>query len=239
MVGRQSLADELYSILFEQIAAAELRSGDQLVTMRIAEELGVSETPVREALQRLTANGLVESQHNHGFQVARPGPEELHDIFLMRAALEGVAARLMAERGTASAIAALHRTADDLMRARSEGDFIQYCLRDIAFHSQIARASRHPQLADSTGLEALILLCFMERRPYRDDGMEAPWYPGAMDTHHDIVAAIEARDPDGSEEIMRMHIRTAATRTLAWLARGRAEAPDDGEGASLRESRAR
>lgn len=220
-IRRQSLSDQVYDLLFQRIASGELRPGAQLVLSEVAEEMGVSQTPVRDALQQLVARGLVEKRGNQGWAVVRPTPTDIREIFEIREALEGMAARLMAERGSREDIAELRRIMEDLRRAAGSGDFREYCRRDIEFHSHLVRGSGNARLANGDSYDALVVLSFAELRPYSEGGVDAPWETATTETHPDVVRAIEARDPDAAEREAREHLRKAARGLQRWYAERR------------------
>ncbi|NPV69841.1 MAG: GntR family transcriptional regulator [Firmicutes bacterium] len=130
-------ADQVYEYLKEKIVSNELKPGEPIRIERVAEELGISKTPVREALKKLVAKGLAETKPNSGARVARLDLDELEQIFLVRRELEKLATRLAAEKIDKPAIAKLRRLADDMEKARIAGDTKLYGRLNKEFHSTI------------------------------------------------------------------------------------------------------
>src|ERR1700722_16036107 len=95
-----TLSDQAYRALREEITTGELKPGQRVTERALAEHLGVSPTPVREALQRLEHERLIERDAVRAIRVAEPSVDRLHELSLIEAALRGVAARLAAERAT-------------------------------------------------------------------------------------------------------------------------------------------
>jgi len=209
-IRRESLGDQVYDLLFQRIASGELRPGEPLVLAEVADAMGVSQTPVRDALQQLVARGLVEKRRNQGWAVTRPSPTDIREILEVREAVEGMAARLMAERGSREDIAQLRRIMENLREMASAGDFRNYCNLDTEFHSQLIKGSGNTRLANGDSYDALLVLSFADIRPYYGDGIDAPWRILVTETHPDVVAAIESRDPDAAERAARRHIRNSA-----------------------------
>src|SRR5579859_5765613 len=93
-INQTLLGDQVYTIIWEQIVNHTLRPGDKLSDLRLSEELGVSRTPIREALHRLSQDGIVRSESRRGFFVATFSSQDVSEIYDIRAALEVLAVRL-------------------------------------------------------------------------------------------------------------------------------------------------
>ncbi len=112
VISRQRLADQVYAVLRGQILARELVPGDHLSVPVLAESLGLSRSPVREAVQRLVVEGLAVEEFHRGARVAGVDADDLADVYAVRGVLEGLAAALVAEparRRPAGGAARLHR----------------------------------------------------------------------------------------------------------------------------------
>jgi DNA-binding GntR family transcriptional regulator len=188
----------------------ELAPGAKISEPLLARQYGVSRGPLREALHRLQERRLITRSANQGARVVQVSQEGLAEIFLVREALEGMAAREAALRATAEERAAL-AAAVARHHAELSGGVDQAAPDATAnrdFHFLIAQASRNPLLIQLLCLELYPLL-----RLYRGRTPEAPeriWR--AYEEHQRILQAIEDRDPELAEMLMRRHISAAMSR---------------------------
>ena len=187
---------------------ARWRQAQRLNEVEIAGELGVSRGPIREALQRLASDGLVELQAHRGAFVRRLGPAEVRDLFEVRMALETTAARLAAQRATDAQLADL----DALVHAGAEpighADVRFQGARDL--HARLAEATGNPALA------AHLTLVNQELRLLRTRSGEVPARAEhAAAEHAAIVAAVRAGDADGAAAAMEAHLRSALAHALS------------------------
>ena len=203
-----SFSDRVERALRDRILHGEVAPGERLNEVEIAGELGVSRGPIREALQRLASDGLVELQAHRGAFVRRLGPAEVRDLFEVRLALETTVARLAAQRATDAQRADL----DALVRAGA--DPIGHA--DVRF--QGAR-DLHARLAEATGNTALIVhvtLVNQELRLLRTRSGEVPARAEhAVAEHAAIVAAVRAGDAEGAAAAMDAHLRSALGHALS------------------------
>ena len=192
---RTRLADDVYRQLREDILLGRLRPRDHLVEVDLAERLQVSRTPVRESLQKLAADGLIVS-HRRRWVVYEHTLEEIADIYEVRMALEGYAARLACQRATADQLAALRRCFDD--RPSGTGTFAEFNAR---FHELITEVANNPyfqRLADSNRFYT-----FNDQLAQHYDGRDVDESNGQ---HEQILTAILSRDPDAAEHAARAHV---------------------------------
>ena len=203
-----SFSDRVERALRDRILHGEVAPGARLNEVEIAGELGVSRGPIREALQRLASDGLVELQAHRGAFVRRLGPAEVRDLFEVRMALETTAARLAAQRATDAQLADL----DALVHAGAEpighADVRFQGARDL--HARLAEATANPALA------AHLTLVNQELRLLRTRSGEVPARAEhAVAEHAEIVAAVRAGDADGAAAAMEAHLRSALTHALS------------------------
>lgn len=208
---KRSLVDRVYESILTKLDIGELRPGDRIVEDRIAQEVGVSRTPVRSALEKLVAQGLLQKHNHQGCFVPKLGVFEIYEIFEAREALEGLAARLMAARGNDAEVAMLWETHSELVAAESAGDFERHRLADVEFHRQIITGCGELFVSEVVNAEALVTMTFLSYLPVNvvpsrswDDGIP----------HEDIVAAIEAHDAHTAEMLAQNHIRTSKEKLL-------------------------
>lgn len=209
--------------LREKILSGELPGGMRLFEVPIAELLDISRTPVREALSRLTEEGLLDRLPSGGFVVRRFGFADVIDAIEMRGVMEGMAARLAAERGAKP---------DDLQKIGETVDQLDHCfgdgLDDVDFDAYSELNARfHHQLAALCGSEVIRReveragsLPFASPSAFLPDRADIGAFRrslrGAQEQHRVLVAAITAREGTRAEAIAREHARTAR-RNLEYM----------------------
>lgn len=205
-----SLTLEARDLLRRQIIEGELLPRERLVAADLAEKLQVSRTPVREALYLLVAEGLVVGA-KRGFAVREFTPSEVGEIYEVRAALEGMAARLAAERGSAEEIAAVLTVgASTVTLAHSARQVLVD--RNTLFHKAIFAAAGNGRLARLNGQNSEHFFNYRIADLYTDDEAVA-----SVDGHRAIEAALERRDGAAAEQAARDHIMEALEVTLRKL----------------------
>ena len=188
----------------EAILDQRLAEGEALTEADLAEALGVSRSPVRDALKRLAHKGLVESRGRRGLSVAAFSRDQIADLFGIREVLEGLAARFAAERIQDDELAGLRRHLDQAEREGVSRRDLGYPAAEGDFHSMIARAARSPQLdAAMEPIQARLRLLRRRSGAVRGRARQA------LAEHRAILSAIERRDADEAEVLMRAHIRVA------------------------------
>ena len=140
-VDRTLLRDDVYGRLRDAIIDGTFEPGEQLRDGELAQWLGVSRTPFREAVAVLASEGLVDIRPYRGFSVHRPTAQEIDDLYQLRRALESFAIRLAVENVSNADIARLAATLDAAVSALEQGDLDAYGAHDAAFHAAIARYS--------------------------------------------------------------------------------------------------
>lgn len=193
-------ADAVYENLRQRIIGGKLPPGQRLRSDALATSLKVSRTPVREALRKLEAEGLVGHSPRGGLIVQELSEDDLTEIFLIREALEGLAARLAAESATPSETAELRHLIEDMEAAVGEPKLFRSLTGE--FHRLVAQASHNRRLAQS--LEALQdkVRQVQHSTLYLDDRPAV-----ALKEHRDLIQAIERRDGEGAEAVARAHRR--------------------------------
>jgi len=145
----ESLATRVQNSLVELIIQRTLLPGQHIVETEVANQLGVSRQPVREALRSLTAHGWVDQFQGRGTFVHEPTEKEINDTLEFRVLLETEAARLAAELATPADIALLNSLAEEGLSAVERGDMVSAVQLDSAFHDKIAEMSGNSYLKDS------------------------------------------------------------------------------------------
>jgi DNA-binding GntR family transcriptional regulator len=203
-----SLAQHAYLAIRDRILKGELKLGAPISRRKLAVELGMSLLPVAEALQRLEAEGLVESRPRIGTRVCRPNAEDIRERYEIREALESQAARLFAEKSSLRERQELKKMAeemDDLFKlcfnSRTDTESL-YVIHN--YHAQL-----HRRIAECTGCR---LLCQALERNHvmvfnwlYDVAAERPPLPPHF--HRELVEALSSGDPEVADRAMRRHVR--------------------------------
>jgi DNA-binding GntR family transcriptional regulator len=207
-VRRSVLADEVYEILRESLRTGRMAPGDRLNLDRLARDLHVSNTPVRQALARLESDGLVTKEPYRGFHVSplldSRTVAELYDFRLM---IEPPSAARAAGRGRPEAVRALAALCDaaeiEVLLAAADVDAM--AVRDADFHTAIAREAGNALVVEHL-TDALTRMSLYTTYHQRGDG-ELAW-----DEHRAVLAAIREGDPDGAAAAMRAHLDSGLRR---------------------------
>jgi len=197
-------AERAYATIRDGILHGTYDAGARLTEEDLARTAGVSRTPIREALRRLHAEGLVQFEPNHGAVVALYDLERAEEIFELRALLEPISARRAAERATPATISALRSLAEQQLAesTRRTGEYLMRIgqLND-RFHRLIQAAAESVRLEKMLAglIEApLILRTFRQYTPAE--------LVRSADQHLELVQAFEVRDPVWAHSIMAAHI---------------------------------
>ena len=194
-----SRADFVYESLRDAISDGRIAGGERVREEEVARNLGVSRTPVREALQRLQQRGILIVGPGRRLIVAQLGHEQVIELYAMRQVLEGAAARFAALNATTAEIAKLYELQEQLKTA--EGDDMLHVTLNRRFHQAIYEAAHNRYLTQT--LEALNdLFALLRSSTFR----QRPPGRNADEERRRIIAAIERRDPDLAEKEAREHI---------------------------------
>lgn len=199
-VAVESMVEQTRGILRERIRSGELPPGTRLRQERLAEELGISRTPLREALRLLAADGLVELQVNRGAVVSTLSHADRVAFWEARLALEPGAARLAAERRDPDAIAAMQAT---IAAQRAAATETQGFAANRAFHLALVGAAGNPHL---TRFAEALWVRTVGAAIYRTQAATPAIVAAYADEHAAILRAIEAGDADGAARLTREHI---------------------------------
>lgn len=198
----QSVSQSVYRELFNRILTGELPPGSVVSEKQLAELLGVSRTPVHNAVLQLVKDGLVTQQANHRPVIGRMTESDVEEIFDMRRLLEGEAARRAAARMDRATLARLRAAADELgKQSKRTGALARWADFDDLFHDAIAAA------CGSTRLAADIERYRMVHHALNRLRMTEDLIPQALQEHVAILSALEARDPERASAAMDEHLR--------------------------------
>lgn len=193
-------------LLREAILRGELEPGQRLDQTRIAQELRVSRTPVRNALLILSNEGLVEMTPHAGAVVSEMQPAEIEEIYFIRGVLEGIAARLAAEYATDEDLALLKKRLKELDSTEDPDEWIQ---RNKRFHFQVYSGAKRPRLLSLIASIHDLTLPYSHRYIGSEDHRRI-----ASAGHHRILQACQKRDGGLAEAAVKEHLETVCKGVL-------------------------
>lgn len=202
---RGNSEDAVYQKIKNAIRKRYIKQGSQLVEGNLAQKLGVSRTPVRSAIKRLEAEGLVNSIPNRGAFVITPTLQEIEETFLVRSHLEQMAARLAAKVIKPGQIAVLHELVEREEAVFDQHDFDEYYIVNDTFHHKIAEFSENSVLtsyvAELLDRTRIYLILF-------DPFSKLSISPSLQD-HKAIVEALSQHDGERAAAAIAKHIRSS------------------------------
>ena len=207
-----SLANEVYETIFSQLMALKIAPGARITVDNLARELGVSQTPIREALGRLEGEGLVHKTHLIGFSAApQISAHQFGELYELRLLVEPHAARRAVSKLTEDMLGALTEAAGVMARRAKSGDerarYSQFARQDSVFHDLILQSAGNELIRETLAHQHVHFHIF--RLMFHSRVTEE-----ALEEHEAIIAAFEARDPHGVEAAMRTHIERSRDRLL-------------------------
>lgn len=205
-----SLASVLTQELERMVLGGEIGPGTRLNENQLAARFGVSRGPIREAVRALEGAGLVESVPNRGVFVRRLGVREVRELYDVRAALFGLAGRLMAERATPAELERLRGLIRAMETATETRNFEAYYPLNLEFHGAIVDGSGNLTLAQQYRAFVRKLNLFRARSLVQGGGLAV-----SNREHREMFSAIEARDASWAHEAHWRHVAAAKDRLLA------------------------
>jgi DNA-binding GntR family transcriptional regulator len=206
VLGRTSLREQVRDVLLERIVTGVYAPGSRLVETRIAEELEVSQAPVREALRDLEQLRLVAHESFRGCSVRAISAAELLEAYPVRSALEGLAARLAAGRIDDGELARLAALIEQMRQATRAGDAYAETAADAEFHATIVHGAGNAVLTRQW--EQLL----PHARTYLSLALPASAHGDLADRHVPILEALRSRNPQLAETAMHAHLADVAER---------------------------
>lgn len=206
----RSLVDIALERIRNEILSGRLAPGDKIPQEQVAMQLGISRVPVREALSRLEAEGVVTLRPHVGFVVTKLTLEELEEMYATREIIEGQAIKLATERISDEEVARLEATVVELHQAAEAGDLARWLSLDREFHLQ----SYNP-----CGLRQLLRVISDFWNATQGYRRAYATLTGSMDVamaaHSQILQAVQRRDACEAERVVREHIRETVRRIVA------------------------
>ncbi|NWF55347.1 MAG: GntR family transcriptional regulator [Syntrophaceae bacterium] len=201
-VSNLSLGSRAYRELKRIILEGQVGPGEKLNEGDLAAALGISRTPIREAINRLEKEGLVDIFPQRGAFVVQFTEKDVYELFLIRENLEGLAARLAAEKITPASLAKLEACVEGFQEPFQDRDIQRYSREDLKFHQTIVL------LSDARRLIQLVSALHDHIRMFRlttrglSDRMKA-----SLADHRQIIEALRKKSPDEAEQRMRQHLQ--------------------------------
>lgn len=217
-IERRNLGSDVYRILRDRILRQELKAGEKLSDLRLSNELGVSRTPIREALHQLVQDGVVIAEPNRGFFVATFSQRDLEEIFELRLALELFAIRRIDLAGRK----------DELERALFELEHVERLLRNAKTPAAIREAADaflktdrgfHSWListANNKRLNAIINSIWTQIAIFQQIDSSIPeWILEAVEEHREVIGKLIEKDIEGAATVMEEHLHNMQREVLA------------------------
>ena len=195
------LRDVVFNTLRRAILRGELKPGERLMEIQLANKLGVSRTPIREAIRKLELEGLVLMIPRKGAEVAEITRKNMTDVLEVRKALEELAAELACERIEKGQISELRVAAKEFERTLKTGDVTKIAEADEKFHDILYFATNNERL--------IILLNNLREQMYRlrvEHLKLKECYPQLLAEHEKIIACVEKRNKEAAKDIVGRHI---------------------------------
>ncbi|MCP3800491.1 GntR family transcriptional regulator [Allokutzneria sp. A3M-2-11 16] len=206
-------AEKAYEVVRTAILDGSYPPGERLGEVELAEALGISRTPIREALRRLEVEGLVEVLPHRGARVASWSREDLDEIYELRILLESFAAARAASRISDGELGRMDELREEMDRAVHSGDVERIAACNAEFHGIIRRAASSTRLVTMLNAVIQLPLVLQTFHRYTHEDLQR-----SVAHHGELVHAFRARDPAWAESVMRSHV-LAARRVLAGRSR--------------------
>ncbi len=206
-IERPSLHHVVVGRVRDLVVDGTLPAGERINELRLCAQLGVSRTPLREALKVLASEGLVELSRNRGAVVAVLSPAEIRDMIILMSRLEAFAAEAAVRRLDAAGLARLRAMHDAILDAYARGDRHQYFELNQGFHLAIVELAGNVALAPIHAA----LHARMKRVRYLGNDVPGHWAESVAE-HEAIIAAFARRDAEAAAAAMRAHLENAWRR---------------------------
>lgn len=206
------LREVIFDSLRQAIIMGELKPGERLMEIQFAEKMGVSRTPVREAIRKLELEGLVVMIPRKGAHVAELSVKDIIDVLEIRSSLDGLATRLAAQRINKDELKELKNIVNQFSQHMEKGNVQGLIKKDIEFHELIFRASRNEKL--------LQIITNLKDQIHRFRVVYLKDYSSPKELvkeHHDIYRAIENKDEILAEKLASLHIKNQQETMITYF----------------------
>ena len=195
------LRDVVFNTLRQAILTGELKPGERLMEIHLANKLGVSRTPIREAIRKLELEGLVTMIPRRGAEVAQITEKSMSDVLEVRRAVDALCVELACERISDEAIEALQKACDGFEEAVKSGDVKKIAQADVAFHDIIVRATGNQRLVQL--VNTLSEQMYRYRFEYIKDVSQ---HASLVEEHRVIYESLRKKDKYTASEAAKLHI---------------------------------
>ena len=212
------LRDVVFNTLRKAILRGELKPGERLMEIQLANKLGVSRTPIREAIRKLELEGLVLMIPRKGAEVAQITEKNMQDVLEVRKALEELSVQLACERITAEQVEEMKMAAEDFRKVLKSGDVTKIAEADLKFHDIIFAATNNQRL--------ITLLNNLREQMYRfrvEYLKQKECYPQLLEEHDKLIALISGGEVEEACELMGCHIDNQASTVSDVIRRDQVE----------------
>lgn len=206
------LRDVVFKTLRQAILTGELKPGERLMEIHLANRLGVSRTPIREAIRMLELEGLVTMVPRKGAEVSRISKQDISDVLEVRSSLDALSVRLACERITPEEITKLEEAADAFRAAIESGDLTAVAQADVDFHDIIVASSKNKRLVQM--VNNLAERVYRYRLEYIKDKSS---HNMLIREHQEILDRIKAKDVSGAESAIIKHVQNQETAIIGQL----------------------
>ena len=212
------LRDVVFNTLRQAILTGELKPGERLMEIQLANKLGVSRTPIREAIRKLELEGLVLMIPRKGAEVAQITEKNMQDVLEVRKALEELSVQLACERITPEQVEEMKMAAEDFRKVLKSGDVTKIAEADVKFHDIIFAATNNQRL--------ITLLNNLREQMYRfrvEYLKQKECYPQLLEEHDKLIALISGGEVEEACELMGCHIDNQASTVSDVIRRDQVE----------------
>lgn len=207
------LRDVVFNTLRQSILTGELKPGERLMEIHLADKLGVSRTPIREAIRKLELEGLVTMIPRRGAEVAQITEKNLREVLEVRRALDALAVELACERISGEDLQRLKQACDHFEEETKRGNANQVARADVAFHDIILAASGNDKLVQMIGNFSQQM--YRYRLEYVKDESH---YEQLIAEHRRIYEAIRDQDPENGANAIKLHIDNQEKAVIRMIA---------------------
>lgn len=199
-LSREPLYEQAYEAVLRMILDGTLQPGERLTETSLAKLLGVSPTPVREAMRKLEHDGLLQS-NGAGLQVVELSPKDVEQLYVCREALEVVAIKSAVDNLDEADLVELDTILTEAQRVANQGDFLELVRVNTAFHDKLIAASGNPWLMSAMGFVRRPLLFARIQITLNQDESQR-----ILSDHRAILQALQRHDATAAVEAMRRHL---------------------------------
>ncbi len=200
-IDRLSIADQVYEHLRSAIISGELVQGARVIEAQIAKSLQISRAPVREAVNRVLQDGLLESKTHFGPSVIRMTPEKIRHLYDLRAAIERLAIREVARRRNQLSLAPLYACITEMKRCARKKDLTGLVEAELEFHKLLCDLAGNPYVTRvNTMLDAQLRMALTIDNAHYDNLNDA------ADEHEPILEAIQSGNANTAADLIEAHI---------------------------------